>query len=222
MVGILGWMNTQLPDPIYFALTKVPAAEQAGAEVYLTVRTAASFEKQISDALLDVLPDQAELINDRDALRYGVGRYADDISGLGELRMETHDSLLRYLGQSSFDQTNSELQIFIGLLMLIILVSVIFVIRNSFAMSVSERISEFGLLRVAGGSPAQIRRLVMQDALHLAIFSIPLGILAGLLAMQITLSYVSGLEVAYIENLRLVVSPWPLAEIGRASCRERV
>jgi len=106
--------------------------------------------------------------------------------------------------------TNEELTRFFGILALIIMVSVIFVIRNSFAMSVSERTSEYGLLRVVGGSPSQVRRLVLQDAVQMAVVSIPIGLLAGVVAMKITLEYVSGLGLPEIEYLKLVVSPWPL------------
>ena len=202
IVGLFSWFDSGLPYDTYQALTIVPPVEQAGAEVYLTVKGGRNFENRLFSALADVLPGDA-LLSNRETVKYG-----EVVNG--RLHVRTHDGLLRYMGQSSFDDTNNQLMTFFGFLTAIIMVSVVFVIRNSLSMSVNERIGEFGLLRVVGGSPAQIRRLVLQDALQLALVSIPVGLLAGLVAMKITLSVVSGVDLPIIKNLKLVVSPWPL------------
>lgn len=216
VTGIADWRDTQLPGSAFYALTHLEESEKDLAEVYLTVKSSAGFEESVFAALGDVLP-QVDL-NHEDPLydatvsrikyvQYSGNSIKDDLS---TIRMQTHDSLLRFLGQSSYDTTNRELVRFFGILALIIMVSVIFVIRNSFAMSVSERTSEYGLLRVVGGSPSQIRRLVLQDAVQMAVVSIPAGLLAGIVAMKITLGYVSRLGLPEIEYLKLIVSPWPL------------
>ncbi|MEA4889778.1 MAG: ABC transporter permease [Clostridiaceae bacterium] len=202
IVGLLSWFNTGLPVNTYQALTLVPPAEQALAEVYLTVKPGADYENALFAALTDIFPDSSALVR-RETVKYNEPE-------IGRLHVRTHDDLLRYMGQSSFDETNKDLMIFLGLLMSIIMVSVIFVIRNSLSMSVNERIGEFGLLRVVGGSPSQIRHLVLQDAFQLALISIPLGLLAGVVAMDITLNVVSSVDLDVIKNLKLVVSPWPL------------
>ncbi len=202
IVGLFNWFNTALPGDTYQALTLVPPAEQALAEVYLTVKPGVDYEKALFAALTDVLPD-ASVLTPRETVKYGEPE-------IGRLQVRTHDDLLRYMGQSSFDETNKDLMIFLGILMAIIMVSVIFVIRNSLSMSVNERISEFGLLRVVGGSPAQVRHLVLQDAFQLALISIPVGLLAGVVAMNITLNVVSSVDLNVVRNLKLIVSPWPL------------
>lgn len=202
VVGFFPWMESGLPSSVYHAMTIVPELEKAWYELYLSVRPARSYEDSLFTALDDVLPDNAGL-SDRTQIKEGMPEP-------GVLRVRTHNALLRYLGQTSHSQTNRELGTVFTLLLLIILVSVVLVIRNSFAMSVTERISTFGLLRLVGTSPGQLRRLVLLEAVQLAILSIPLGLLAGIAAMAITLRVVSRVELPVIENLRLLVSPWPL------------
>lgn len=216
VTGIADWRDTQLPGPAFYALTHLDESEKNLAEVYLTVKATTAFEESMFAALADVLPesnlDQTDPLYDAAVSRIKYVQYSGSsiMDDLSTIRMDTHDALLRFLGQSSYDTTNEELTRFFGILALIIMVSVIFVIRNSFAMSVSERTSEYGLLRVVGGSPSQVRRLVLQDAVQMAVVSIPIGLLAGVVAMKITLEYVSGLGLPDIEYLKLVVSPWPL------------
>jgi putative ABC transport system permease protein len=223
VTGITDWVSSQLPQPVYYALTYLDEADKNLAEVYFTVKASSDFEANALAALNDVLPDyewgktenqqfsnteigSAETIKFPDFKNNSESVWQD----INLVRMQTHDNLLRFMGQSSYDGTNQDLLTFFAVLATIIMVSVIFVIRNSFAMSVSERTSEYGLLRVVGGSPAQIRRLVMQDAAQMAIIGVPIGLLAGIAAMKITLDYVSGLGIPEIEYLKLIVSPWPL------------
>ena len=216
VTGIADWRDTQLPGPAFYALTHLEEGEKYLAEVYLTVKAATAFEESMFAALADVLPEtnleKTDPLYDASVSRIKYVQYSGSsiMDDLSTIRMDTHDALLRFLGQSSYDTTNEALTRFFGILALIIMVSVIFVIRNSFAMSVSERTSEYGLLRVVGGSPSQVRRLVLQDAVQMAVVSIPIGLLAGVVAMKITLEYVSGLGLPEVEYLKLVVSPWPL------------
>lgn len=202
VVGLFAWMDSALPEDVYHALTVVPPDEQQFAELYLTVRPAARYEDQLFAALSDVVPgaDQAD--------RRWQSKYTAPESG--RLHVRTHEGLLRYYGQTSHDPTNRVMLGVFILLTAIIMVSVIFVIRNSFSMSVTERLSEFGLLRVVGASPAQIRSLVMQDAWQLALAGIPLGLLAGLGAMAITIGAVAKVDLPVIRNMKLVMSPTAL------------
>lgn len=95
------------------------------------------------------------------------------------------------------------------LLCVIILFTMATVIRNSFAMSVSEKMSQFGALRCVGASPAQIRKMVFQEAFLVWIIALPLGLLLGLGAMTVVFSVVSKIELNALRYFRLMVSPWP-------------
>lgn len=209
IVGLIPWLPSNLPDDVYHALTIVPEHEKQMSEVYLTVKPGLRYEDTLFAALADILPGDDRL-SGRQVIKYG----SPDI---GALRVRTHDSLLRFYGQTTNDDINRQLLVFFGILAGIIMVSVILVIHNSFSMSVTERTSEFGLLRVVGASPAQVRRLVLQDAIQLAFVGIPLGLLAGITAMAVTIRVVSSVDLPVIENLQLVVSSWPLLIAGGLS-----
>lgn len=216
VTGFTEWTNTHLPGPVYYALTHLDGSDQTLAEVYLRVKAGTDYQQQMTSALDDVLPGLGQApVSENGNLVYQTSQPDQSAAtsvwnDLMKVRVQTHDQLLRFLGQSSSEETNRDLMTFFAILTAIIMVSVIFVIRNSFSMSVSERISEYGLLRVVGGAPEQIRRLVLFDAAHMALVAIPFGLLAGLLAMKITLDYVSALGLPDIEYLQLIVSPWPL------------
>lgn len=65
---------------------------------------------------------------------------------------------------------------------IIIIVTSVFCIKNSFDISITEKIREYGMLRSVGATKKQIRKNVMYEALILGLIGIPLGILCGELA----------------------------------------
>lgn len=68
---------------------------------------------------------------------------------------------------------------------LIIVVTSIFCIKNSFDISITEKIKQYGMLRSVGATKKQIRRNVFYEATILGLIGVPLGILLGLLASYI-------------------------------------
>lgn len=56
-----------------------------------------------------------------------------------------------------------------------------FIIRNSFNISITERVRQFGMLSSVGARPRQIRHMVYQEALLIGLVAIPLGLLLGAL-----------------------------------------
>lgn len=69
---------------------------------------------------------------------------------------------------------------FIGILSAVIIVAAVSLISNAFAISISERTRQFGLLSSLGASRRQLRRTVFFEAGILGLVGIPLGILIGL------------------------------------------
>ncbi|WP_275559064.1 ABC transporter permease [Streptomyces sp. 5-6(2022)] len=55
----------------------------------------------------------------------------------------------------------------------------VFVVASTFAFAVAQRRREFGLLRVAGATPGQIRRMVFAEALVVGVFASATGCLLG-------------------------------------------
>ena len=100
----------------------------------------------------------------------------------------------------------------IGLIIiLLIVVGSVSVIYNAFAISVSERKKQFGMLSSVGATKRQIRRMVFLEGLILALIAIPVGIVSGIAGIGVTLQVVNDLmEDSFFDSglaLRLVVLP---------------
>lgn len=76
---------------------------------------------------------------------------------------------------------------FAPLVILLILFGSISLIYNAFAVSVSERTRQFGLLSSVGASPRQLGQMIRYEALVLSAIGIPLGLLAGVGGIAVTL-----------------------------------
>ena len=69
----------------------------------------------------------------------------------------------------------------------IIIVTSIFCIKNSFSISITEKTKQYGMLKSIGATKKQIKKNVYYEALILSLIGIPLGIGCGLLASLILL-----------------------------------
>ena len=67
----------------------------------------------------------------------------------------------------------------------IIVITSVFCIKNSFDISITEKIKQYGMLRSIGATKKQIKKNVFYEASILGIIGIPLGILSGFLASYI-------------------------------------
>jgi putative ABC transport system permease protein len=94
-------------------------------------------------------------------------------------------ALLTALGDGVSDAMNKALGRVELIVTLIVLLATVFVIYNSFAISVIERIRHFGILRTVGATPGQIRRLVFREAGIVALVGAPLGLAAGIGAVRL-------------------------------------
>ncbi|MEZ5412660.1 MAG: ABC transporter permease, partial [Acidimicrobiales bacterium] len=81
----------------------------------------------------------------------------------------------------------------------------IFIIYNTFAIVLSQRTRELGLLRLVGADPRQIRRSVLGEALVIGIVSSLLGIGAGALVAQALIALFDALG-ASLPDMALVIS----------------
>ncbi len=69
-----------------------------------------------------------------------------------------------------------------AIIIVIIIVTSVFCIRNSFAISITEKVKQYGMLASVGATSKQIKRNVYFESFVLALIGIPLGIALGLLA----------------------------------------
>lgn len=91
-----------------------------------------------------------------------------------------HDGLLRYQGLVDDRAIWGTLYTLAAILSGVVIVASVSLIYNSFAIAVSERTRQFGLLSSLGASKRQLRRSVYAEALMLAAIGIPAGLAIGL------------------------------------------
>lgn len=102
-----------------------------------------------------------------------------DVCGLG---FNCNEDLLRYQVLAISDSIMGMLLSVAAVVIVIIMFTGIFCIRNSFSISITEKMKQYGMLASVGATSKQIRRNVFFEAACLALIGIPLGILSGLLA----------------------------------------
>lgn len=126
--------------------------------------------------------------------------------------------VLAYMGVNRSDGFLVTLYGVCGVLILVIGIGSILVIYNSFAISVSERKKQFGMLSSVGATKKQIKKSVLYEGAILGGIGIPIGILAGVIGIGITLKIVNNLIQGVVAesgsvNLELSIS-WPLLLIS--------
>ena len=134
-----------------------------------------------------------------------------EMAAAGDLEYSYNRELLQYLGITKNERAVAMLNTVAGIVILLIAVGSVTVIYSAFAISVSERKKQFGLLASTGATPGQIRRTVFSEGAFLGLIGIPLGILAGIGGIGVTLSIVNRLMAGLMFEqdipLRLVISP---------------
>lgn len=124
-----------------------------------------------------------------------------------------HTELLSYLGVSQNENIRSLITGIAVVLFLIIAVGAVSLIYNAFAISVSERTKEIGLLSSVGATKKDIRTIVFSEALLLGTIAIPLGIAIGLLTSLALLDVFGAYmeKIFYVNmDMRLHINGWLL------------
>ena len=177
----------------------------------------------------DPIYDSNELIRDKDH-KYNVfmkyknaakADYADDRllasfrdAGVEEMTM-IKNSMLAYF-DGDVPETTNVLTFWFGFLFIgAMSIIAAFVIRNSFNISITERVRQFGMLKSVGARPKQIRRMVYQEGLFVGLVAIPLGIGFGCLATLGVVAAVNSL-VGFSEVTDMLFNI-PLSSIGIVS-----
>jgi putative ABC transport system permease protein len=91
-----------------------------------------------------------------------------------------HTGLLTALGRSDSSYAKS-IYLVGGFLALLVIFSSIMMIYNSFNISVTQRVRQFGLLRAMGATPKQIRKIVRSEAVFVSLFGVLPGLLLGVI-----------------------------------------
>ena len=122
-----------------------------------------------------------------------------------------NNRLLPWLGGSG---NSNYVGFFLATIIIVIFLIVagsILLIYNSFAISIGERKKQFGMFTSMGTTASQIRRIVLTEALAIAVIGIPLGIFFAIVGVDIltllTRGIISQLILDAHQGLQLVISP---------------
>lgn len=105
--------------------------------------------------------------------------------------IQENQELLRWQGVSKYSSDMNVVTYLAIIVILILMFTSIFVIRNSFRISVTERTKQLGMLASIGATSKQIKKSVLYEGFILGAIAIPLGIIVGIIAIAIVISVVS-------------------------------
>ena len=184
-------------DPGYTMITT--NLNRGKTEAYLSLKKPKEYKSSISE-LLGVNYDDLDVIEKN--------------GGETKYKHEINSEILRWEVFAFSDSAVSMLYSVIGVVIFIIIFTSVFCIRNSFAISITEKIKMYGMLSSVGATRKQIKKNVIFEAMALGLIGIPLGILSGLFADFVLLKIVNVLLsdalVGYANGIVFKVSIIPI------------
>ena len=175
--------TSELYDPSNFSMIYTVSDEKAPVEairtkhmnklyIAYTPQSESNYLQNTADILGFKADDMSNVISDEispeDQQTFGINAY------------EFNSVLLSMKGYGSNDATNTVIFSLAVIIIIIVMLASVFVIRNSFAISITEKTSMYGMLASVGATKRQIRRNVLFEGFILGLIGIPLGILLGL------------------------------------------
>lgn len=108
-----------------------------------------------------------------------------ELKSLGANNKASDNTYVVDLQGGGNDSSTKSMYAIVGVIIGIVVIATAAVIYNSFQISVVERIKQFGLLRAVGMTPRQLRNMVLREASILAVISIPIGLICGIIAINL-------------------------------------
>lgn len=143
-----------------------------------------------------------------------------EILGNAKYVFSKNDSLIRWENLEFKEATRNVLYTVSAIVIVIIIVTSVFCIRNSFEISITEKTRQYGMLASVGATSKQIRKNVLYEGLILGLIGVPVGILSGLIAIFVLLKVIShilksflGFEFIFTTNLSAIAISILLAGI---------
>ncbi|OUN99465.1 ABC transporter permease [Pseudoflavonifractor sp. An44] len=131
--------------------------------------------------------------------------------GVPETSVSYHESLLsNYFINDPQDSNPPLLMAFYLFVLLLVSVSLILIIHNSFAVSMNTRVHQFGIFSSIGATPGQIRICLLQEAVMLCVIPILLGSFFGITLTFGTIQAVNVLAEGIVGRHEAVFTYHPL------------
>ncbi|MDD4547880.1 MAG: FtsX-like permease family protein [Bacilli bacterium] len=119
-----------------------------------------------------------------------------------------NQALLSLYGQNEYDNYDTGVIKIIIVMLSLVSIGCIFVIYNSFAISVMERKKQFGLFSSIGATRRQLQKTVFYESFLIGLIGIPLGIISGFIGIGIVLQIINYLlPEIFVMNLQLSFYP---------------
>lgn len=205
IVGILDEYYTSYFEPsdgnAYFPFFTVSESDDISKEGWLFVKYTDEGEKNYIKTTSQITGVSEEHLRDYLANAYSLEP--------GETKYDYFDvqtTLLSYKGYALNDNTLQMLFTLAAIIILIVIVASVFVIRNSFAISITEKTRLYGMLSSVGATSRQIRHNVLFEGFVLALIGIPLGILLGVGVVAILIQLLNMLLVDMLNGTSFVYS----------------
>lgn len=135
---------------------------------------------------------------------------------VGKVKIYENTDLLMAQGAYNNDNFNLVLYSLAAILIAIIIFASVALIYNAFAISVSSRTKQFGLLSSIGATKRQMKSMVFREAVFLSLIGIPVGILCGLGGIGVTLYFI-GDKFSFMDigadSVKMVMDFSPLSVI---------
>jgi len=136
--------------------------------------------------------DKADSLNLFVTLKNPRGVHAYTSSTAGSHSYVFNDNVLRFMGLSDDNLFNTLLYSVGGILFALIMIGSIFLIYNSFNISLNERTHQFGILSSVGATARQLRNSVLFEGLCIGAVGIPIGVIVGIGSIRLVISVVAG------------------------------
>ena len=164
----------------------------------------------IDEQVMKRITDSANgMISESDAEAFGNAKYS----------FSENDGLLRW-ENLEFNESTTNTLYAVSAVVIVIIVTSVFCIKNSFEISITEKTRQYGMLASVGATSKQIKKNVLYEGLILGIIGIPVGILSGLVAIFILLKVISnilkdfaGIEFIYATSFLAIAISIVLASI---------
>lgn len=205
IVGILDEYYTRCLEPpesgAYFPLFTAAESDDISKDGWLYVKYTDEGEKnyiQTTSQITGVSEERLrEYLNDSRELEPDETKYN---------YFSVNTTLLSYKGYALSDNVLQMFFTLAAIIIAIVIVASVFVIRNSFAISITEKTRLYGMLSSVGATSRQIRHNVLFEGFVLALIGIPLGILLGVGVVAILIQLLNILLADMLNGTSFVYS----------------
>lgn len=172
--------------------------EPISAPAYTTITTSINKDKFSAFISLKNPRDKNSFVEILDAKSY------DDVVNMEinnpKYSYTLNNELLRWEALKFSDSTFNMLLSIAEVVIFIIIFTSVFCIRNSFAISTTEKMKMYGMLSSVGATKKQIKKSVLTEGFILGLVAIPIGIICGIIAVFVLLKIVNLLLGEFLFN----------------------